>query len=63
MADGIRRGGWLSQLLSTLGLLALVLALVVLATGWVSRLWGPPLMLVVAGASFWAAGKLAGRKA
>lgn len=59
MADGLRRGGWVSQLLSTLGLLALVLALVVLFTGWVSRLWGPPVMLVVAGACFWAAAKTA----
>jgi hypothetical protein len=63
MAHGARRGGWISQLLSTVGLLALVMALVVLFTGWVSRLWGPPLGLAVAGACFWAAGRLAGRRA
>ena len=56
-----RSGGALSQLLSILGLTALVLALVVLVTGWVSRLWGPPLGLVLAGAFFWGAGKTARR--
>ena len=53
--------GLLSQLLSLLGMAALVMAVVVLATGWVPRLWGPPVALLIAGACFWGAARTARR--
>ena len=59
--DRPRPAGALSQALSLLGMAATVLAVMVLFTGWASRLWGPPLALAVAGACFWAAAK-AGRR-